>query len=106
MRLEPELWNALEEICHRERTTLAGLLSRLAVPVGGRTSAVRVAILLYYRAAVTEAGHLAAGHGGLLRQADGGRPGQPTPVLRPGASRRRAEVAAAYSGGQAQPIAP
>jgi predicted DNA-binding ribbon-helix-helix protein len=65
MRLEPELWSALEEICHRENVTLAEAVQRIEASEngGGRTSAVRVHIVRYYRAAATEIGHLAAGHG-------------------------------------------
>ena len=69
IRLEPELWEALMEICRRERVTLARIVQnienkRLAAPdTGGRTSAVRVHIVEYFRAAATEAGHAAANHG-------------------------------------------
>lgn len=65
MRLEPELWMALEEICHRELMTLADLvrsIERRRHP-GGRTSAVRVFVLNYFRDAASEDGHRTAGHG-------------------------------------------
>ena len=55
MRLEPELWAALEEICHRESMTLADLvksIERRGHP-GGRTSAVRVFVLTYFRNAAS-----------------------------------------------------
>ncbi len=70
MRLEPELWSALEEICEREGLSLAEAVQRieLADPrtsEGGRTSAVRVHIVSYFRAAATEDGHRAIGHGRL-----------------------------------------
>jgi len=57
MRLEPELWAALEEICHREGVTLADLVQRIerAGHVGGRTSAVRVYALTYFRTAANAA---------------------------------------------------
>ncbi|WP_158744132.1 ribbon-helix-helix domain-containing protein [Acidisphaera sp. L21] len=67
MRLEPETWEALREICQRERVGLAGLVQRVegeGAP-GSRTSAVRVFVLGYFKAAATEDGHAAAGHGGL-----------------------------------------
>lgn len=53
MRLEPELWEALEEICQRENVTLADLVKRIERTghPGGRTSAVRVHVLNYFRAA-------------------------------------------------------
>lgn len=68
MRLEPELWQALEEICHREGLTLADAVQRIEMQdqqrnEGGRTSAVRVHIINYFRAAATEDGHRLAGHG-------------------------------------------
>jgi len=66
MRLEPDLWSALEEICHREDVTLAGLIQIIESEKkheGGRTSAVRVWVLDYYRRAATAGGHAAAGHG-------------------------------------------
>ena len=67
MRLEPELWDALGEICARERRGLGEMvqyIERLSHP-GGRTSAVRVFTLGYFRAAATEEGHRQAGHGAL-----------------------------------------
>jgi len=65
MRLEPELWDALLEICHRESQDLHGLIRQVDAlrREEGRTSAVRVFLLQYFRAAATEAGHAAAGHG-------------------------------------------
>jgi predicted DNA-binding ribbon-helix-helix protein len=65
MRLEPELWAALEEICRRETRSLAGLVQEIeeAGHPGGRTSAVRVHVVAYFRRAATEDGHAAAGHG-------------------------------------------
>ncbi len=65
MRLEPELWDALSEICRRERTSPSELCRRIEKLglKGGRTSAMRVYVLQYFRAATTEDGHIAAGHG-------------------------------------------
>jgi predicted DNA-binding ribbon-helix-helix protein len=65
MRLEPELWDALLEICEREGEDLSTVVRRVESSghSGGRTSAVRVFVLDYFRAAASEAGHLAAGHG-------------------------------------------
>jgi predicted DNA-binding ribbon-helix-helix protein len=69
MRLEPELWEALLEICEREGRDLSALVRRVEAGghPGGRTSAVRVFVLEYFRAAALEAGHNAAGHGTLRR---------------------------------------
>ncbi len=71
MRLEPELWDALEEICRRENTTLADLVKHIehVGHPGGRTSAVRVHVLNYFRAAAH--GRHVNGDG-LTRRADGG----------------------------------
>lgn len=51
MRLEPELWEALSEICQREAQDLDTLVRQVdaARHRGGRTSAVRVFILNYFR---------------------------------------------------------
>lgn len=72
MRLEPELWEALHEICHRECLSLGALIRRIEDAYfktshhpGGRTSAVRVHVLRYFRDAVTEEGHRRIGHGAL-----------------------------------------
>ena len=51
MRLEPEIWDALRDICAREKVRLDDLISQIEVQgyQGGRTSAVRVYVLQYYR---------------------------------------------------------
>jgi predicted DNA-binding ribbon-helix-helix protein len=69
MRLEPELWDALGEICEREGQDMSALVRQVeaAGHAGGRTSAIRVFILNYFRAAATEHGHAGAGHGPILR---------------------------------------
>ena len=52
MRLEPELWDALADICQRERKTLGEVIKQIENRghPGGRTSAVRVHIVQYFRA--------------------------------------------------------
>jgi len=67
MRLEPEIWDALQEICRRERLLMGDLVRRVEQGSGAvaRTSAVRVFAFAYFRAAATEDGHRAAGHGPL-----------------------------------------
>jgi predicted DNA-binding ribbon-helix-helix protein len=69
MRLEPELWDALLEICDRESQDMSTLVRRVEQEghEGGRTSAVRVFVLGYFRAAALEQGHAVAGHGLLPR---------------------------------------
>jgi predicted DNA-binding ribbon-helix-helix protein len=53
MRFEPELWDALREICLRENLSLDELTAQAvrAHPNGGRTSAVRVLAVNYFRSA-------------------------------------------------------
>ncbi|HVY14244.1 MAG TPA: ribbon-helix-helix domain-containing protein [Rhodopila sp.] len=69
MRLEPELWDALSEICEREDQDIGALVRQVEAGghTGGRTSAIRVFILNYFRVAATEHGHAGAGHGPILR---------------------------------------
>jgi predicted DNA-binding ribbon-helix-helix protein len=71
MRLEPELWDALAEICKRERQDMNRLVRQIEAigHAGGRTSAVRVYALQYFRVAACEAGHQAVEHGPLDREA-------------------------------------
>lgn len=65
MRLEPELWEALLEICQREGRDVHALIREVDAMrhEGGRTSAVRVFLLEYFRTAATESGHATVGHG-------------------------------------------
>ena len=53
MRLEPELWEALQDICQREAISLSDLIQRIERKghPGGRTSAIRVYVVTYFRAA-------------------------------------------------------
>lgn len=66
MRLEPELWEALADICEHEDTDIGELIRRIerSAPSGSRTSAVRVYIVRYYRDAAAEARHRTTGHAG------------------------------------------
>lgn len=65
IRLEPELWAALNELCVREGLRIGEMVRLIErrEHSGGRTSAVRVYILNYFREAATEEGHRDAGHG-------------------------------------------
>lgn len=67
MRLEPEIWEALQEICRREHLLMGDLVRRVEQEAGtsARTSAVRIYAFSYFRAAATEEGHRSAGHGSL-----------------------------------------
>lgn len=66
IRLEPDMWNGLREICRREHISMHELCSMVAGQKGSNTSltaAIRVFIMAYFRAASTEDGHSRAGHG-------------------------------------------
>ncbi len=56
MKLEPGMWDALDEICSRESTAIHEICSRIAKEHKGYnlTAATRAFILAYYRAAATE----------------------------------------------------
>lgn len=65
IRLEPEFWDAINEICRREQLSARELccaIANLTGNAGGRTSAVRVFVVAYFREASTAEGHLLAGH--------------------------------------------
>ena len=66
IRLEPEMWNALNDIAERESCTIHDICSLVSMRKRPRTSltaAIRVFLMLYYKAASTEKGHDKAGHG-------------------------------------------
>ena len=58
MRLEPELWDALAEISRRENRDMHDLIKEIDAGrnEGTRTSAVRVFLLQYFRAAASVVG--------------------------------------------------
>lgn len=61
LRLEPEMWDALDEIAEREAVTLSEICTRIDRArrhgASSLTAAVRVFVLSYFRAAATEEGH-------------------------------------------------
>lgn len=66
MRLEPAMWNALIEICRREKLSIHQLCSMVAqhkAEESSFTASVRVFAMSYYKSAATEEGHRQAGHG-------------------------------------------
>ena len=66
VRLEPEMWLAMKDIAKREKCTnhdLCSLISLRKKPNTSLTAAIRVFIMLYFKAASTEIGHERAGHG-------------------------------------------
>ncbi len=69
MRLEPAMWDALDEISQRENLTrheLCGNIDKFR-HASGLTAAIRVFIVSYFRAAATEEGHANIGHGPLYK---------------------------------------
>ncbi|HLN25762.1 MAG TPA: ribbon-helix-helix domain-containing protein [Patescibacteria group bacterium] len=75
MKLEPDMWDALDEICLREQMTAHEVCTTISARHSGNnlTAAMRVFILAYFRASSTELGHHQAGHG---------QPDEPTPPVR------------------------
>ena len=65
IRLEPEMWDALNEICDRESRTVHDICAQIDQErsQSGLTAGVRVFILNYFRAAATEEGHARMSHG-------------------------------------------
>jgi predicted DNA-binding ribbon-helix-helix protein len=66
VRLEPEMWTALRDIVTREKCRIHDICSLIELRKNRDTSltaAIRVFIMLYFRAAATEEGHQRVGHG-------------------------------------------
>jgi predicted DNA-binding ribbon-helix-helix protein len=70
LRLDEEIWSALQEITEREGVTVGEVCARVAKtkPWGASIStSVRAYVVRYFRDAATEQGHRKAGHGRLRR---------------------------------------
>ncbi|MAE51919.1 MAG: hypothetical protein CMH27_08910 [Micavibrio sp.] len=66
VRLEPEMWMAMKSIAKREGCSIHELCSLISLRKRDNTSltaAIRVFIMLYFKASSTEEGHARAGHG-------------------------------------------
>lgn len=66
IRLEPEMWDGLKEICQRERSSIHQVCTSASLQKKENTSltaAIRVFVMRYFRDASTEEGHAKAGHG-------------------------------------------
>lgn len=66
IRLEPEMWSELKNIAKREKCSIHDICSLINLRKHENTSltaAIRVFLMLYFRAAATENGHEKAGHG-------------------------------------------
>ncbi len=85
LRLEPAMWDALEEICRREERSQHDLCAMIDERrrASSLTATIRVFIVNYFRAAATEVDHASIGHGALYktRARTGGRE-RGTPGLR------------------------
>ena len=65
VRLEPEMWDGLREICRRERLSLHQICTSVSLQKPDRsslTASIRVFVMRYFRNAATEDGHSKAGH--------------------------------------------
>ncbi len=69
LRLEPAMWDALEEICRREEMSQHEICATIDERrrASSLTAAIRVFIVNYFRAAATEEGHASTGHGALYK---------------------------------------
>lgn len=70
IRLESQMWSSLKEIAEREHCTTHELCSLIASrrKAGlSLTASIRIFLMLYFKAASTEDGHVRAGHGSLDR---------------------------------------
>ena len=67
IRLEPAMWEALQQICQREGKAMHDLVTEVdrGRAESSLTAAIRVYLLRYFRAAATDEGHRLAGHGAL-----------------------------------------
>ncbi len=66
VRLEPEMWTALRDISQREGCKIHDVCSLIQIrknPQTSLTAAIRVFLMLYFRASSTEDGHRRCGHG-------------------------------------------
>lgn len=99
VRLEPEMWNALQDIATREGCTVHDICTLVSVRKNAATSltaAIRVFLMLYYRAAATEEGHVRAGHGNFERMRQRARVPE-TDIRRWSASRKGRVANAAHA---------
>jgi predicted DNA-binding ribbon-helix-helix protein len=97
VRLEPEMWTGISEICRREGASLHEVCTAVANRKGENTSltaAIRVFVMSYYRTAATEEGHTRTGHGygiaTLIANMSGNRP---TPTTGPASISLQSSIA-------------
>lgn len=66
IRIEPSMWNALVDICKRERCTIDYLATAIAnhkTSAHSISAALRLFAFQYYKEAATETGHQQSNHG-------------------------------------------
>ncbi len=71
VRLEPEYWDALNRIVAREGCKLCDITRLIFLKKPKKqsvASALRVYCMLYYKASSTDAGHIKAGHGSIIKK--------------------------------------
>lgn len=93
VRLEPEMWRALRDIAKREKCTIHEICSLVSMRKNAQTSltaAIRVFLMLYFRAASTEDGHIRAGHGDFKFMKERAK------VPNPSVSKFKSQIAAAH----------
>lgn len=91
VRLEPEMWSSLYDIAKRENCSIHDICTLISMrknPKTSLTAAIRVFLMLYFRASSTEEGHARAGHGNFefMRHRAGVSPAErniPNPVTKP-----------------------
>lgn len=76
LRLEQDVWDALEEVCKREGLSLHEVCTHVERRRSGssRTAAVRAFVLGYFREAASDSGHVRAGHGDMGAKDEGDKP--------------------------------
>jgi predicted DNA-binding ribbon-helix-helix protein len=70
IRLEAQMWSAMKEIAEREHCSIHELCSLIAMRRKqglSLTASIRIFLMLYFKAACSEEGHVKAGHGSLDR---------------------------------------
>ncbi|MCB9991664.1 MAG: ribbon-helix-helix domain-containing protein [Rhodospirillales bacterium] len=109
VRLEKEMWQSLRAIAKRENCKIHDICSLIHLrknPDTSLTAAIRVFLMLYYRAAATEEGHRKAGHGDFNNMMERARMnGEMLTMLKQGASNGvsiQAQLHAVQAGQQAQ----
>lgn len=88
LRLEHDVWEALEEVCDREGLSMHELCTVIETRRTGssRTAAVRTFVLGYYREAASDTGHVRAGHGNIAQRAEPTESKKKRPSLEIGSS--------------------